>query len=232
MKLKLQIAEAERAKAEAELAKSRAEAEASKQRADAELARQRTAPRVVAERNNTPPAPAVPAMTGVPAASNVAPGAGASNAAMGAVSGIAPAPSSGAPPAPPPSAVAGVAPSAPPGVAFVPVASGSGTATRDCEEFEEMRAFSEARLAVRVDDGVITVERGTRGQAGYLIAKGRPTADGRLSLSGTAIAANRRNLGKEIGVYFSGAYADGVFALSGRTGLRTCRMTIRLDARQ
>ena len=232
MKLKLQIAEAERAKAEAELAKSRSEVEVAKQRADAELARQRATPRVVAERNNTPPVPAAPATTGVPAMSNASPGAGASNAATGAVSGIAPPPSSAAPPAPPPSTVAGIAPSPPPGVAFVPVASGSGTATRDCEDFEEMHAFSEARLAVRVDDGVITVERGTRGQAGYLIAKGRPTADGRLALSGTAIAANRRNLGKEIGVYFSGAYADGVFALSGRTGSRTCRMTIRLDARQ
>jgi class 3 adenylate cyclase len=232
MKLKLQIAEAERAKAEAELAKSRSEAEAAKQRADAELARQRAAPRVVAEKKDAPPVPAVPAPMAAPTVSNASPGVGASNAATSAATGIAPAPSSVAPPAPPPAAVASIAPSPPPGVAFVPVVNGSGTATRDCEEFEEMRAFSEVQLAVRVDDGVITVERGTRGQAGYLIAKGRPTADGRLSLAGTAIAANRRNLGKEIGVFFSGAYTDGAFVLSGRTGSRTCRMTVRLDARR
>ena len=78
---------------------------------------------------------------------------------------------------------------------------------------------------------MITVERGTLGQVGYMFAKGRPTADGRLALAGTAISPNKRNFAKEINVYFSGAYVDGAFALSGRTGSRSCKMTVRLDAR-
>jgi len=214
MKLKLQIAEAERAKAEAELAKARSDNEAARQRADVELARQRATPRVVAaEKKEAPSVPLAPAPM------------------------VASAPASTAAPAPPPpaatlpTAVASGTPPAAPATAFVPVANGSGTATRDCEGFEEMRAFSETRLAVRVEDGVIIVERGTRGQVGYLFAKGRPTADGRLTLAGTAISPTKRNFGKEINVYFSGAFVEGGFALSGRTGSRSCKMTIRLDTR-
>jgi class 3 adenylate cyclase len=214
IKLKLQIAEAEKAKAEAELARARTDNEAARQRAEAELARQRAATRVAAgDKKDSPAAAAPPTPTGAPASVATA------------------VPTPLPPAAPLPAAVAGTVPPAVPVTPFVPVASGSGTATRDCEGFEELRAFSETQLPVRVEDGMISVERGTRGEVGYLFLKGRPTADGHLALAGTTISPNKRNFGKEIKVYFTGLYADGAFALSGRTGSRSCRMTLRLDAK-
>jgi len=226
IKMKLQIAEAERAKAEAELARARADNDGARQRADAESARQRAAPR-----KETPaPASAAPAagLHGAPA--SVPPGA-----SQGTAAAPPPAPmQQEAAPAPPPvasvAAPAAVA-SAVPASAYMPAMSGGGTATRECDVFEDMRAFNDQQLTVRVDAGDISVERGTQGQVGYLFAKGRPSADGHLTLVGTSIAANKRNLGKEINVLFSGAYADGVFTLSGRTGARPCKLTIRLDRR-
>jgi len=191
MKLKLQIAEAERAKT------------------DAEQARQRTTTRVAsADKKDAPPTSAAPPAVVVPA----------------------PAPASPVAPPPTPPATAATAALKAAGAAFVPVANGAGTATRECEGFEELRPFSETQLAVRVEDGVIIIERGIAGQVGYLFAKGRPTADGQLVLSGIAISPTKRNYGKEIKAYFTGAYADGAFALNGRTGSRNCKMTIRLDA--
>ncbi len=234
MKLKLQIAEAERAKAEAELARTRSENDAAKQRADTELAKQRAAARVVAEKKDAP------AMANAaPAAAGASPNAASAPApATSAQPSTAPVPAtvaSVAPPSPsstaPPAASATVA-SATPASAYVPVMSGGGTATRECDGFEEMRAFTENRLSVRVDNGDISVERGTQGQVGYMFVRGRPSTDGRLTLVGTAIAANKRNMGKEVNVYYSGAYADGAFALTGRTGSRPCRLAIRLLAQR
>jgi class 3 adenylate cyclase len=229
MKMKLQIAEAERAKAEAELARTRADNDAAKQRTDAELAKLRSAPRVAAEKKDAPvpvnAAPAAPTGAGVSSS-------GSSGTALGPAPAT-PAQTAAAPaPAPVASAAApAVVASAAPASAYVPVMSGGGTATRECDGFEEMRAFTDNRFSVRVDAGNISVERGTQGQVGYMFVQGRPSSDGRLTLVGTAIAANKRNLGKEINVYFAGAYADGAFALAGRTGSRPCRLTIRLDRR-
>jgi len=233
MKLKLQIAEAERAKAEAELARSRSDNDAARQRADAELAKLRSAPRVVAEKKDAPaPVNAAPA---------TATGAGVSSSgSSGTASGPAPATPAQTAAAPAPAAVANVpasslpaasttVASAAPTSGYVPVMSGGGKATRECDAFEEFPPFVENRLSVRVDNGDISVERGTQGQAGYMLVQGRPSSDGRLTLVGTAIAANKRNLGKEINVYFTGAYVDGAFALTGRTGSRPCRLTLRLE---
>ena len=209
MKLKLQIAEAERAKAEAELARARSDNEAAKQRNDAEQARQRTTARTASpDKKDAPAASVAPAPLVAPASAPALPAA--------------------PPPTPPATAATAALKAA--GAAFVPVANGTGTATRECEGFEELRPFSETQLAVRVEDGVIIIERGIAGQVGYLFAKGRPTADGQLVLSGIAISPTKRNYGKEIKAYFTGAYADGAFALNGRTGSRNCKMTIRLDA--
>jgi len=234
MKLKLQIAEAERAKAEAELARTRSENDAAKQRADTELAKQRAAARVVAEKKDAPVmANAAPVAAGASpnAASAPAPATSAQPStapAPAAVASVAPAP----PPSTAPPAAPAAAASAAPASAYVPVTSGGGTATRECDGFEEMRAFTENRLSVRVDNGDISVERGTQGQVGYMFVHGRPSSDGRLTLVGTAIAANKRNMGKEVNVYYSGAYAEGAFALTGRTGSRPCRLTIRLLAQR
>ena len=79
MKLKLQIAEAERAKAEAELAKSRSEAEIARQRAEAESARQRATARAPAADSKAatvppaaPPSPA-PSSSAAPTSASAAP---------------------------------------------------------------------------------------------------------------------------------------------------------------
>jgi hypothetical protein len=110
-------------------------------------------------------------------------------------------------------------------------ASAHGSATRECERFEELRAFTERQIPVRVEGGEIVVEGGVKGQPGYLNIHGRQTNDGTITLIGTAIASSKRNFGKEINVFFSGAYADGAYALTGRTGSRACTLTIRLDER-
>jgi hypothetical protein len=82
---------------------------------------------------------------------------------------------------------------------------------------------------VRVENSEMFVEGGTKGQPGYLSLRGRQSADGRLTLVGTAIATSKRNFGKEINVFFAGTFADGAYALAGRTGARACTITIRME---
>jgi len=150
-KLKLQSAEADRARAEAELAKTRSDADAARERAGAdaarqrtemELARQRAAPRPASPERREPP-PSVPA----PAATAPA-GATADAARGGNAAGAAPAAvSQTAPSVAPPSAALAVGasgPGRPPATTsgLLPT-SAHGVATRECERYEELRAFSE-----------------------------------------------------------------------------------------
>ena len=92
----------------------------------------------------------------------------------------------------------------------------------------DQKEFSDRKLPVRVENGEIVVERGTKGQPGSMVLRGKPSADGNLTLVGTAISNGKRNYGKDMAVYFAGAYADGAYALTGRTGGRTCTMTVRM----
>ena len=226
-KLKLQIAEAERAKAEAELARSRTDAEVAKQRTAALRAERKDAlpaplPRVATAEPSKPPAaapppsspaPATPPIPGPPAAPPVSPPA--------------------AQPTPPPTTpAAGVSTVAPPAPAS-PVApsltdSDRGVALQTCEAFEDARAFSYAH-PVRVLNGAIVVEYGHSGKPGYLLISGRPSADGHLVLSGIVVAVASRYRGQQAQVRYEGTYRDGRYELAGVHGnTRKCTMTIRM----
>jgi len=184
----------------AEAERARAEAELARSRAEAEASKQRTR----AERKDSAPAtvPPIPAPPGAqPSATAAAPVA--------------------SPGAPQPSA---------PEAAPTRIAAGSGTATRFCDAWEELKPFNDS-LPARVIDGEIVVERGVPGQLGYTKMSGRPAPDGRLSLLGTFITTLPRLNGREIPMRFEGTYANGQYTLSGRQGNRTCSVIVRLDAR-
>lgn len=204
-KLKLQIAEAERAKAEAELARSRAEAETAKQRAAAALSERRSV------------APAATASAPAPAA---APSPAAPTAAPPPV----------APAAPPP--VATAAPVAPQAVAPAPpaqpTAGATGVATRSCEAWEELKPFSDS-VPARMDGGEVVVERGDPGKPGYIRASGRPAADGHLVLAGSFFPILPRLKFKEFPARFEGGFSNGIYTLQGRMGTRVCTVIVRFD---
>jgi class 3 adenylate cyclase len=132
-----------------------------------------------------------------------------------------------APPVAPMPALAAPTTAGPPAIAQ----SDHGTATRECAASEDQRAFADRQLPVRVEGGEIIVERGVSAEPGYMLLRGRPTADGHLTLVGTAVSIGKRNYGKEMTIFFSGAYTNGAYMLSGRTGGRNCTMTVRLAAR-
>ena len=228
-KLKLQIAEAERAKAEAELARSRTDAELAKQRAATLRTERKDAapappPRVAPAETAKSPAPA-------PATSSTAP-------ATGLIPGPQASPPTSPPPAPtapPPSPSAAVVSTAPP-PSQAPLMAPSltdtdrGVALRKCEAFEDLPAFSDA-IPVRVLDGAIVVEQGHPGKPGYLLISGRPSPDGHLLLSGTIIAAALRYRGQQTSARYEGTYRDGRYELSGFHGkTRRCTMTIRMGS--
>jgi class 3 adenylate cyclase len=228
-KMKLQIAEAERARAEAELAKTRSDADVARQRAEADIAKQRALSRTAPVERKDAMTAATPSPSPSVATNAVGnPPPGVAPAVVAAAPTVAtPAPVSSPASTPPAATTAG----APPAVAGLLPASALGSATRECERFEELRAFTERQIPVRVEGGEIVVEGGVKGQPGYLNVHGRQAKDGTLTLIGTAIASSKRNFGREINVFFSGAYADGAYALTGRTGSRACTLTIRLDGR-
>jgi len=228
-KMKLQIAEAERARAEAELAKTRSDAEAARQRAEAEIAKQRALPRAAPVERKDAPAAVTPSLS--PSVATKAVGnqpAGVATAVVVAAPTVAPTAPVASPAGTPPSPATTAA--VPAVVAGLLPASAHGSAMRECASFEELRAFSE-QIPVRVEGGEIIVERGVKGQPGYLNVRGRQASDGTITLIGIAIASSKRNFGREINVFFSGAYAEGAYALTGRTGARACTLTIRLDGR-
>ena len=199
-KLKLQIAEAERAKAEAELARSRAEAETARQRAAAALS----------ERKSVAPAAA---------ASAPAPAAAASPAAPTA------APPAVAPAVPPQVALAAPQDVAPPAQ---PIAGATGVATRSCEAWEELKPFSDS-VPARMVGGEVVVERGDPGKPGYIRVSGRPAADGHLVLAGSFFTTLPRLKFKEFPMRFEGGFSNGIYTLQGRMGTRACTVIVRFD---
>ena len=216
-KLKLRIAEAERARAEAELARSRTDADAAKQRTASARAERRdaTAP--------SPPAPGpAPAAVALPPTGAAPPPAASVPAPLPVASpSLAAAAPAASPKAPQPSA---------PEAAPTRVAAGSGTASRFCDAWEELKPFSDT-LPARVVDGEIVIERGESGQPGSAKMSGKPAPDGRLSLLGTFFPTLARLKNRELLMRFDGAYANGQYTLSGRMGNRTCTLIVRLDVR-
>ncbi|MBI4766301.1 MAG: hypothetical protein HY787_17155 [Deltaproteobacteria bacterium] len=227
-KLKLQIAEAERAKTEAELARARTDAELAKQRAaalrverkDAVIASPtRATPTEPPKSPGTTPTPSSPAPASVP------------------ISGPQAAPPVSPPavqPAPlPPAPAAIVSTPAPltktPPRALLLTDSDRGMAMRTCEAFEDQQAFND-KIPVRVLNNEIVIEYGKPGKPGHLFISGRPSSDGHLVLSGTIVAAAFRYRGEQHRARFEGAYRDGRYELNGFHGKRRCTMTIRMDS--
>lgn len=228
-KLKLQIAEAERAKAEAELARARHEAEVAKQRTAA----------LRAERKDVLPAPRPRVATTEPAKSPVnTPSPSSPAPATAPIPGPQAAPLVSPPAAqpalPPTTPAAGASTVAPPSPTspMVPSLTDSdrGVALQTCEAFEDVRAFSHTH-PVRVLNGAIVVEYGRPGEPGYLLISGRPSSDGRLVLSGFLLALASRYRGQQARVRYEGTYRDGRYELTGIHGTtRRCTMTIRMGS--
>jgi len=225
-KLKLQIAEAERAKAEAELAKSRTDADLAKQRAVA----------IRVERKDTVPASPPRVTTAEPAKSTATtPPPSSPTPATGPTSGpqtSSPTSPPAAQPAPPPTAPAPVlSTAAPPAQAplLAPSLTDSdlGIATITCEPFEELPPYRQ-EVQVRVVNGAIVVERGQPGKPGYLLISGPPSPDGHLVLAGAIISTQKVVLGRQYRAAYKGTYRDGQYELTGLHGTRSCKMTIRM----
>ena len=217
-KLKLKIAEAERAKAEAELARSRT---------DADLAKQRTAALRV-ERKDAVPAPPQRVATAEPAKppATTPPPSSATSATipLSGPQAAAPLSPTAAQPAPSPTAPAPVVSTAAP-PAQAPLSAPSltdsdvGIATITCEPFEELPPYRH-EVQVHVVNGAIVVERGQPGKPGYLLISGPPLPDGHLVLAGSIIAAQKVVLGRQYRVAYKGTYRDGQYELNGLHGTR------------
>jgi class 3 adenylate cyclase len=227
-KLKLQIAEAERAKAEAELAKSRTDSELAKQRAAALRGERKdvvtaSAPRVTTAEPAKPPDTISKTSSTTPSAVPI-PG-------PQAASPISPSAVKPAPPPTAPATVVSTAASQTNALPKVPVLAESdrGIAMRTCEQFEDQQAFSDV-IPVRVLNGEIVVERGNPGKPGYMLIGGRPSQDGHLVLAGMVLSTAEQRRGEQKRARFEGIYRERQYELTGLQGARKCTMTIRIGS--
>jgi len=102
---------------------------------------------------------------------------------------------------------------------------GAWTATRSCDAFEEFPAQMQ-NWAFTVKGGEFVVERGTAGQPGHNLGRGRPGDDGGLVLSGTGINSAQRLRGKPYPVFFEGRFDGDRFVMKGRLGERACTLVL------
>jgi serine/threonine-protein kinase len=102
---------------------------------------------------------------------------------------------------------------------------GAWTATSSCDAFEEFPAQVQ-NWAFTVKGGEFVVERGVASRPGYHGARGRPSEDGGLVLSGIGIANAQRFLGKPYPVFFEGRLNGDRFVLKGRLGERACTLVL------
>jgi hypothetical protein len=77
-----------------------------------------------------------------------------------------------------------------------------------------------------VSGGEFVLGSGTAGQPGYNSARGIPSEDGSLVLSGTGIAKSRRSGRQQYPVLFEGRLNDDRFVLKGRLGKRPCTLVL------
>jgi predicted Ser/Thr protein kinase len=113
-------------------------------------------------------------------------------------------------------------------VAAPPVASrydGFWTVTRSCEAYKEL-APQVSSWRMSVQDGMFVIGSGVAGQPGYNQARGKPSEDGGLVLTGNGIAVTRRNAGKGIPVFFQGRLEGERFVLKGSIGDRPCTLVL------
>jgi len=75
-------------------------------------------------------------------------------------------------------------------------------------------------------DGEFTIERGTPGQPGYNITRGRPSVDGTLVLAGNGIGNQGRGAGQPFEIKLDGRWTGDRYVLRGTWGGRLCDVTV------
>jgi len=204
--LESQRAAEAKANADARAARARVDAEAARRRQDAQLA--------AASQSREPPqksaAPAPPAPEKAPPSQTLPRWLWSTQPPAGAAQEN----------SPPAAAAASARPAA-----AASRYDGAWTATRSCDAFEEFPAQVQ-NWPFAVKGGEFMVERGTVGQPGYHAARGRPSEDGSLILTGTGISSAQRIRGQSFPVFFEGRFDGDRFVMKGRLGTRACTLVL------
>jgi hypothetical protein len=74
--------------------------------------------------------------------------------------------------------------------------------------------------------GEFAIERGAPGQPGYSIARGRPSADGTLAMTGNGIGNQGRGTGQPFNIRLDGRWNGDRYVLRGTWGVRLCDVTV------
>ncbi|HEY8266620.1 MAG TPA: hypothetical protein VIG03_08605, partial [Steroidobacteraceae bacterium] len=77
-----------------------------------------------------------------------------------------------------------------------------------------------------VRGGEFMIERGTPGQPGYNIARGRPSADGTLVMTGNGIGNQGRGTGHPFDIRLDGRWTGDRYVLRGTWGGRLCDVAV------
>jgi tRNA A-37 threonylcarbamoyl transferase component Bud32 len=101
---------------------------------------------------------------------------------------------------------------------------GAWNVTRSCEDPDDSSAQIKTSWSVYVTGGEFVLERGSKGQPGYSLVKGKPGNDGSLALKGTEAPVRRSE--RPLLVYYNGRLDGGSFALTGRQGSRNCSLVL------
>jgi class 3 adenylate cyclase len=206
----------EKARAVLEIAKAHAEAELSRARADAEAVRREAVTELAAAREvkaAKPTADATPPRV-------------VSNSASLATKPP-PVPSGSVPAAPKsqPAVLALAAPASSIGSSLPPAAPVAWSGTMRCEPFMgSERVIDDVR--VRRDGDAFVLERRPDGKPGHFTARGKPSSDGKLQLTGEVIAPRGRMAGQELPVLLEGAFDAGRYLTHGHFGKRPCAVEI------
>ncbi|CAG0950181.1 adenylate cyclase [Burkholderiales bacterium] len=102
---------------------------------------------------------------------------------------------------------------------------GSWVMTLQCAAFRTVGPSTRSADFV-VRGGEFVVERGTAGQPGYNIVRGRPAPDGALVMTGSAIGNQAFNYGKHFAIALAGRWTTDRFVLRGSWGGRNCEAEV------
>jgi class 3 adenylate cyclase len=81
-------------------------------------------------------------------------------------------------------------------------------------------------VQVRVENGAFELTRRPEGIPGHLSASGKPSSDGALRLTGTAIGTRGMRRGAELDVLLAGRLESGRYVTKGTLGSRPCTLEI------
>jgi hypothetical protein len=102
---------------------------------------------------------------------------------------------------------------------------GQWVMSQQCSANQFSPGFSrDADFVVR--DGEFTIERGARGQPGYNITRGRPSADGTLVLAGNGLGNQGRGVGQPFEIRLDGRWTGDRYVLRGTWGGRLCDVAV------